>query len=885
MQSVRVNVAVLSIADASARGNVAVENIVADRLTEAGHQIAAFEAVRDSETAIRSQLVGWIADPDVDVVVVIGESEATPSAMKPLVDQALPGFADLLRMLAYQEIGASAMLSAAEAARCGTTFVFVLPANVNAVKAAMEKLILPQLDPKTKPRNLIGSMPRLRDAVEHDLTKVDVAKIATAARADATDSVPTPIAVEKTASGAGPQPKLPAGVAPVVATGASANSGQRPRSRTGVNVIVRQVEDPTKPIDLEKLEQQLALSKEEEATAARQAAEAASINTRVTKPMIETPARPNIATRPLDIGNLRQPATPSANAKPLPSITAKAPVATEPSRLDDEADFGDVTKPLDLTMPATPTDAAAIATAKPRTATTARAKPSDVGDSTQPMDLGRLPRLPPGANTDALETDDTEQILTPPPKSRTASQPAVARIQLKSVAVPAAAANRVRQPTPPPPPAISLRARPAPPPALEILEPETLDLEPDAEVSGAATVTSGLAAASTATATSAPAAASTSSHASTSAPAAASTSSHASTSAPAAASAPHATSTSPAPAAAAASISAASAAAVEDPDPEVASSSFLTTPSPTRRKPTAPPPSMNDLITAVPGSSELPQGAFVYPTLRRSRVPLVIGLLVLSAVVGGGAMYLLNRNTDDDKQPAQVVQPTVAIDAAPVVAVVEVDAAEPEPQIEVESPDAAVEVPLVEPPALNTPATTGSSTTRPTTTTTPTTPKPGTTNKPATEKPATEKPKTEKPATGKPPTEKPVVAEKPAGPVAEPGCEEVTCVLEKYARPCCLRFKPAGETFQPSNSQDLSKPQIKAGVDKMKPRVIACGEQHQMKGTVKLSISVDPEGNVKELSVQTSPDDALGECVASTMRKAKFAKTANGGSFTYPFVF
>ena len=299
---------------------------------------------------------------------------------------------------------------------------------------------------------------------------------------------------------------------------------------------------------------------------------------------------------------------------------------------------------------------------------------------------------------------------------------------------------------------------------------------------------------------------------------------------------------------------------------------------------------MNDLITAVPGSSDLPQGAFVYPTLRRSRVPLVIGLLVLSAVVGGGAMYLLNRNTDDDKQPAQVVQPTVAIDAAPVVAVVEVDAAEPEPQIEVESPDAAVELPLVEPPALNTPATTGSSTTRPTTTTTPTTTKPGTTNKPATEKPATEKPatekpKTEKPATGKPPTEKPVVAEKPAGPVAEPGCEEVTCVLEKYARPCCLRFKPAGETFQPSNSQDLSKPQIKAGVDKMKPRVIACGEQHQMKGTVKLSISVDPEGNVKELSVQTSPDDALGECVASTMRKAKFAKTANGGSFTYPFVF
>jgi len=862
VHSVRVNVAVLSIADASARGNVAVENIVADRLTEAGHQIAAFEAVRDSETAIRSQLVGFIADPDVDVVVVIGESEATPSAMKPLVDQALPGFADLLRMLAYQEIGASAMLSAAEAARCGTTFVFVLPANVNAVKAAMEKLILPQLDPKTKPRNLIGSMPRLRDAVEHDLTKVDVAKIGTAASRDVTDSVPTPIAVEKTASGAGPQPKLPAGVAPAVAISASANSGPRPRSRTGVNVIVRTVEDPTKPIDLEKLEVQLALSKDEEATQATKQAADVSINTRVT--------RPNIATRPLDIGNLRQPATPSANAKPLPSITAKSPPpASEPGA-------GDVTKPFDL---APPIAGDVIATPKPRTATTPRAKPSDVGDSTKPMDLGRLPRLPPGANTNTLEADDTEQILTPPPKASPSNAPALARIQLKSVAVTSdastPAASRVRQPTPPSPPVISLRARPAPAPAPEpepeTLEPETLDLEPDAELPAPAAAA--IATTSPSPSTSAPLAASI-------ATTSRSPSISASTSAPAAqAPAPRSTS---APAAAASAISA-TAAAVEDPDPEVASSSFLAPPSPTRRKPTAPPPSMNELITAAPGLADLPQGAFVYPTLRRSRVPLVIGLLLLSAVVGGGAMYLANRD-DGDKKPEQVVQPTVAIDAAPVVAVVEVDAAEPEPQIEVDPPDAAV----VEEPASTDPATPDPTTTKPTATK-PATAKP-TATKPATAKPTATKPATtDKPATDttdKPATtDKPVVADKPAGPVAIPGCEEVTCVLEKYARPCCARFKPAGETFQPSSAEDLSKPQIKAGVDKIKPRVIACGEQHQAKGTVKLSIDVDPEGNVKELSVQTAPDDALGACVAGAMRKAKFAKTANGGSFTYPFVF
>jgi len=59
----------------------------------------------------------------------------------------------------------------------------------------------------------------------------------------------------------------------------------------------------------------------------------------------------------------------------------------------------------------------------------------------------------------------------------------------------------------------------------------------------------------------------------------------------------------------------------------------------------------------------------------------------------------------------------------------------------------------------------------------------------------------------------------------------------------------------------------------------------EAKGTVKLSVNVSPDGNVTEASVVTSPDDGLGSCVAEAMRKAKFVKTTNGGTFTYPFVF
>ena len=87
-----------------------MENVVADALTKAGHAVASFESVKNSETAIRAQLVGWIEDPDIDLVIVVGDGHNITKALAPLTDQQLPGFADLLRMLAFQEIGASAML-------------------------------------------------------------------------------------------------------------------------------------------------------------------------------------------------------------------------------------------------------------------------------------------------------------------------------------------------------------------------------------------------------------------------------------------------------------------------------------------------------------------------------------------------------------------------------------------------------------------------------------------------------------------------------------------------------------------------------------------------------------------------------------------------------
>ncbi|NVB81144.1 MAG: hypothetical protein HOV81_22300, partial [Kofleriaceae bacterium] len=231
VQPVSVHIAVLSVAkDPKHPDHDAIATAV-ERATGAGHKLVEQATVKDSEPAVREQLTRWVTDSNVDVVLVLAaDSDTASSALKPLVSSVLPGFTDLFRWLAFEEIGASAMLSQAEAAQCGQAYVFVLP---GAIGAAMDKLILPQLDPKTTPKNLVSSLPRLK--------------------ARTAEAVPTAIHGEKTQGGAGLPPKLPA--MPSVPT--------RSQTKTGANVIPRHraVDDPpTKPIDLERLQKEIARS-------------------------------------------------------------------------------------------------------------------------------------------------------------------------------------------------------------------------------------------------------------------------------------------------------------------------------------------------------------------------------------------------------------------------------------------------------------------------------------------------------------------------------------------------------------------------------------------------------------------------------------------------
>lgn len=141
--------------------------LLASELGKAGHQIAVRRIVTDDVAAIRAELEGFIRAAEVDVVVATGGTgitarDVTPDALAPLVTKPIPGFGELFRWLSYADIGAATIQSRAEAALCRTTLVFTLPGSTGACRLALEKILLPQLDARTRPCNFAELLPRVK---------------------------------------------------------------------------------------------------------------------------------------------------------------------------------------------------------------------------------------------------------------------------------------------------------------------------------------------------------------------------------------------------------------------------------------------------------------------------------------------------------------------------------------------------------------------------------------------------------------------------------------------------------------------------------------------------------------------------------------------------
>ena len=146
----RVRVAILTISDTRTPETDTGGATVDELMRGAGHEIVQRAIVRDEVSSIRTMLVDLLARSDVDAVITTGgtgisDRDTTYEVVDGMLEKKLDGFGEIFRMLSYEKIGAAAGLSRCVAGAVGTKFVASLPGSRNAVRLAVEKLLVPEL--------------------------------------------------------------------------------------------------------------------------------------------------------------------------------------------------------------------------------------------------------------------------------------------------------------------------------------------------------------------------------------------------------------------------------------------------------------------------------------------------------------------------------------------------------------------------------------------------------------------------------------------------------------------------------------------------------------------------------------------------------------------
>lgn len=164
-----INIAVLTVSDTRTPETDTSGDILAARVTGAGHHLAARMIVPDDAKRLAAQFEAWIDDPSIDAVVSTGGTgltgrDVTPEALS-LVAGArdIPGFGELFRWLSFQSIGTSTVQSRACAVVARGTYIFALPGSNGAVKDGWDGILAEQLDSRNRPCNFVELMPRLKE--------------------------------------------------------------------------------------------------------------------------------------------------------------------------------------------------------------------------------------------------------------------------------------------------------------------------------------------------------------------------------------------------------------------------------------------------------------------------------------------------------------------------------------------------------------------------------------------------------------------------------------------------------------------------------------------------------------------------------------------------
>ncbi|HIH8980746.1 TPA: molybdenum cofactor biosynthesis protein B [Serratia marcescens] len=152
------HIAILTVSDSRGAAEDTSGQYLQEAAQEAGHQVVDRAIVKDDIYQIRARVSAWIADDNVQAVLITGGTgftarDNTPEALLPLFDREVEGFGELFRMVSYEEIGTATIQSRALAGLANRTVIFAMPGSIRACRTAWERIIEEQLDARHRPCN------------------------------------------------------------------------------------------------------------------------------------------------------------------------------------------------------------------------------------------------------------------------------------------------------------------------------------------------------------------------------------------------------------------------------------------------------------------------------------------------------------------------------------------------------------------------------------------------------------------------------------------------------------------------------------------------------------------------------------------------------------
>jgi molybdopterin adenylyltransferase len=122
---------------------------IVDLLKNAGQKILFKKIIADDETQIQDAVMYATGLNEVDVAIFSGGTGITPTditieTVLPFLDKVLPGFGEFFRRISFDDVGSAAVLSRAIAGVAKGKAIFCIPGSPDAVKTAVEMLILPE---------------------------------------------------------------------------------------------------------------------------------------------------------------------------------------------------------------------------------------------------------------------------------------------------------------------------------------------------------------------------------------------------------------------------------------------------------------------------------------------------------------------------------------------------------------------------------------------------------------------------------------------------------------------------------------------------------------------------------------------------------------------